>query len=84
MIKLDIITPQKHFLDVSCESVTLPGAMGEFEVIEGHAPLLSLLKSGPASYKLSQGQHSNLTIGEGFAEVDQHHVTVLCEQADLS
>ena len=84
MIELEIVTPQKSLLKVMCESVTLPGATGEFEVLQGHAPLLSLLQSGSASFKLSQGERTDLTIGEGFAQVDQQRVTVLCEQADIS
>ncbi|MBN4077468.1 hypothetical protein JYT19_01000, partial [Sulfobacillus acidophilus] len=34
MIELEIVTPQRQLLKVPCQSVTLPGQMGEFEVLQ--------------------------------------------------
>jgi len=73
----------------------LPGISGEFEVLEGHTPLLAALKTGIVTVsqpknvdqtndlgRMSVEQY-RLMIAEGFAEIDTHHVTVLCEAAAL-
>jgi F-type H+-transporting ATPase subunit epsilon len=80
MIELEIVTPERHLLKVSCDSVTLPGALGEFEVLEGHTPVLSSLKAGILAYK-ANSDATRLMIAEGFAEVGPKRVTVLCEGA---
>lgn len=80
MLELEVVTPERHLLKVNCESVTLPGSMGEFEVLEGHTPVLSGLKAGILAYR-SNSEATRLMIAEGFAEVGPKHVTVLCEGA---
>lgn len=80
MIELEVVTPERHLLKVACQSVTLPGALGEFQVLEGHTPVLSGLKAGILTYKVA-ADATRLMIAEGFAEVGPHHVTVLCEGA---
>jgi F-type H+-transporting ATPase subunit epsilon len=60
--------------------VSLPGSLGEFEVLEGHTPVLSSLKAGILAYK-NNAESVRLMIAEGFAEVGPKHVTVLCEGA---
>jgi F-type H+-transporting ATPase subunit epsilon len=76
MIELEVVTPQRELLKTMCDSVILPGSMGEFQVLEGHAPLLAALKPGTLSYG-----DQKLMIAGGYAEVDQQHVTVMCEGA---
>lgn len=93
MIELEIVTPERRLFKVLCESVTLPGTLGEFEVLEGHVPMLASLKTGILSFKQPQrledsGDYSfdsdkslQIPVVQGFAEIDHRHVTVLCEVA---
>lgn len=76
MIELEVVTPQRPLLKVLCESVTLPGQEGEFQVLEGHTPLLAGLKPGTVSYG-----DQKLMVAAGYAEVDPKRVTVMCEGA---
>jgi len=82
MLQLDIVTPHRKLLSTSCDSVILPGVNGEFEVLEGHTPVLTTLKPGVLSFR-----HANSTVklmvAEGFAEADNTHVSVLVESAAL-
>jgi F-type H+-transporting ATPase subunit epsilon len=80
VIELEVVTPDRQFLKVACENVTLPGSLGEFEVLEGHTPVLSSLKAGILSYG-NKSESTRFMIAEGFAEVGPKHVTVLCEGA---
>ncbi len=76
MIELEVVTPQRPLLKTLCDSVTLPGQEGEFQVLEGHVPLLAALKPGTLSYG-----DQKLMVAAGYAEVDPKHVSVLCEGA---
>ena len=78
MIELEVVTPQRSMLKTLCESVILPGAQGEFQVLEGHVPLLAALKPGTLSYG-----DQKLMVAEGYAEIDPKRVTVMCEGAAL-
>lgn len=82
MLKLSIVTPERPFLEIDALSVQLPGTMGDMEILPGHASLLAELKAGILSYN-----HNNdikrVMIAEGFLEVNQDQVNVLCEQARL-
>ena len=46
MFNVTIITPTKSLYEGKAWSVFLPGATGEFEVLELHKPIISLLGQG--------------------------------------
>jgi F-type H+-transporting ATPase subunit epsilon len=46
MFKATIITTSKVLFEGSVRSVFFPGVLGEFEVLELHKPILSLLRQG--------------------------------------
>ncbi len=46
MFKATIFTSNKVLFEGDVRSVFLPGASGEFEVLELHKPILSLLRQG--------------------------------------
>ena len=43
---LDILTPEAQIFHGEVTSVTMPGIDGEFQVLMGHAAIISALKSG--------------------------------------
>ena len=43
---LEIITPEATLFSGEVTSVTVPGVSGEFEMLNNHAPIVSLLKEG--------------------------------------
>ncbi len=48
---LEILTPEKKVFEGEVTVVTFPGADGSFQVLDNHAPLISLLKEGLVEYK---------------------------------
>lgn len=81
MLRLNIVTPERQFLDVECVNVTLPGKLGEMQILPGHAAILSELVSGLVSYEKNDREVLRFMVGEGVVEVDNDRVNVLCEQA---
>jgi F-type H+-transporting ATPase subunit epsilon len=73
---LEILTPEKKFFEGEVSVVTFPGADGSFQVLDGHAPLISLLKEGTLEYKGKEGAQ-NLAIAGGVVEVLKNNFIVL-------
>lgn len=77
MLQLKIISPEKRIFDGEVNRVTVPGTLGEFEILVNHAPIISSLESGKVSYEIATGELKQLEIESGFVEV-QKNVVSLC------
>ncbi|EFA96669.1 ATP synthase F1 subunit epsilon [Hoylesella timonensis] len=77
MLRLKIISPEKRIFDGDVNRVTVPGTLGEFEILVNHAPIISSLESGKVSYEIATGELKQLEIESGFVEV-QKNVVSLC------
>jgi F-type H+-transporting ATPase subunit epsilon len=74
MLKLKIVSPEKVEFTGEVESVKVPGTMGNFEILQNHAPIISTLQKGIVEY---DGQQ--LTILGGFVEVQKNMVSLCVE-----
>jgi F-type H+-transporting ATPase subunit epsilon len=52
-MRLEIITPEKKLFEGNVDAVTFPGIDGSFQVLKGHAPIISSLKEGKIKVFLS-------------------------------
>lgn len=74
-MKLKIIAPDKTLFEGDVRMVKLPGTLGQFTVLEHHAPLVSTLTEGEIIYKIGEGEQ-NVDVRGGVAEVRDNQVTV--------
>ena len=51
-MQLEIITPEKEVFKGEAEAVQFPGLDGSFQVLNGHAPVISALTSGDVKIDL--------------------------------
>lgn len=77
-LALTVATPLGMALNLSTDSVQLPGVAGEFGVLPDHIPLLAALKPGVVRYRDGGATHI-AAIGAGFSEVGADHVRVITE-----
>ena len=75
---LEIITPEKKVFVGEVNSVIFPGADGSFQVLNDHAPLISLLKTGTVQYR-SKEMSQQVNISGGVVEVLKNRVIVLAD-----
>ena len=68
MLQLKIVSPEKVEYEGAVESVVVPGTMGQFEILNDHAPIISTLQKGEVEYATKEGKVS-LSILGGFVEV---------------
>jgi len=80
-IELQVVTPERHVLQETVQSVEIPGKEGYLGVLPGHAPLLTELGVGLLTYH--RGSETRvLTVIEGYAEVLPDRVIVLAEVSE--
>jgi len=77
-MQLEILTPDKKVFEGEVNSVSLPGTMGSFEVLNHHAPLISTLEDGKVTVR-GGGKEEVYLIQGGVVEVLNNKVMVLAE-----
>lgn len=75
---LEILTPEKKIFEGEVTIATFPGADGSFQVLDHHAPLISLLKEGDVIYKGGEA-HGSVRITGGVVEVLKNKVILLAD-----
>ena len=76
-----LVSPEKELYAGEAASVSVPGTEGIFEVMPGHAPVMSTLSPGILAFKGQGGTEQRFYVRGGFADVTAAGVTVLAELA---
>jgi len=79
---LEILTPEKRIFEGNVTIATFPGADGSFQIMDNHAPLISLLKQGVVEYR-SRESNGSLTITGGVVEVLKDKVVLLADGIEV-
>ena len=77
MLQLRIVSPERIEFTGEVESVKVPGAQGNFEILTDHAPIISILTKGVVEY---DGQQ--LASLGGFVEVQRNKVSLCVERQE--
>ena len=80
MMKLKIVSPERVVYDDVIDSIVVPGTLGQFEILENHAPIISTLEKGQVRFRTPQGEQT-LDITTGFVTVKKNQVNVCVEVA---
>jgi F-type H+-transporting ATPase subunit epsilon len=81
-LHFELVTPEKLLRSEEVYMVVVPGTEGDFGVLAGHAPFMSVVRSGELSiYSSPTTVVSRIHVEGGFAEVNEKGLTVLAEQA---
>jgi F-type H+-transporting ATPase subunit epsilon len=74
---LEIISPQEIIFSGEVTEVFLPGKEGHFELLNDHAPIISLLQEGEIKVTKTDGSREIFKTEAGFVEVLDNKITVL-------
>jgi F-type H+-transporting ATPase subunit epsilon len=80
-LNVRVITPDKVVYDANAEELILPSSTGQIGILTGHAPLLTALDIGVMRLKAG-AEWTSIVLMEGFAEVENNKVTILCNGAE--
>jgi F-type H+-transporting ATPase subunit epsilon len=75
---LEILTPEKKIFEGDVTIATFPGSDGSFQVMDNHAPLISLLTHGLVEYRSKESKQSLMITG-GVVEVLKNKVILLAD-----
>ena len=76
---LEILTPDKAVYEGEASSVTLPGALGFFEILNNHAPIISTLEDGKVTVRGGAVKEETFFIQGGVVEASNNKVIILAE-----
>ena len=90
---LEIVTPESSIFQGDVEIITVPGVDGEFQMLNNHAPIVSLLQEGKVRFsgdinideqfqdKFIKGDKNSfeLMINSGTIELSNNKVIILVD-----
>ncbi|MCF8308404.1 MAG: ATP synthase F1 subunit epsilon [Bacteroidales bacterium] len=77
-MNLEILTPEQTIYKGDASLVQLPGIDGLFEILNNHAPLISVLSKGKVKIKVDD-DFKYFDINGGVVEVKNNKTLVLAE-----
>jgi F-type H+-transporting ATPase subunit epsilon len=94
-LAVNLVTPKGVVAHTETDSVQAPGELGEFELLPGHVPMLTVLKPGVLTVgasrsgqeagpggSVTRGQRARYAVASGYLRVDPAGaVEILVEQA---
>lgn len=78
-MNVSILSPLKSLFQGEATSVSLPGKVGAFTILENHAPIVSTLDKGVITIT-NKEEVSEIEIVSGFVEVHDNEITICVEQ----
>ena len=70
---LEIVTPEASVFQGEVDTVTVPGVVGEFQILNNHAPIVSLLQEGKVringSFTLDEAYENQFSNGDNGSKV---------------
>ena len=81
-LHFELVTPEKLLRSEDVHMVVVPGTEGDFGVLEGHAPVMAVVRDGDLTvYSGPNTVSARIRVEGGFAEVNARGLTVLAEGA---
>jgi F-type H+-transporting ATPase subunit epsilon len=80
-LHFELVSPEKLVFSGDVQQVDVPGAEGEFGVLEGHAPMVTTLRPGILTVHAGGSAEKIVVLG-GFAEVSAAGLTILADVAE--
>jgi F-type H+-transporting ATPase subunit epsilon len=78
---LEIVSPDRLLLSRPVDMVVIPASEGDMGVLEGHTPMIVMLRGGTIDLYEGDRITDRLFVSGGFAEVTPERCTVLANEA---
>jgi F-type H+-transporting ATPase subunit epsilon len=79
-VALEIVSPERLLLSRPVAMVVIPASEGDMGVLEGHTPMIVMLRSGVIALYQDEQVTDRLFVAGGFAEVTPERCTVLANE----
>lgn len=81
MLEVELVDWTGQIWKGEASQVIAPGVEGDFGVLVGREPILSVLRPGQVRIKQASGDALAFTVDKGFVSCDQNRVTLVVESA---
>ncbi len=81
MLKVNFSIKDKQIYNDFAKHITVPTVDGEVTILTGHAPLISVIKSGELKIMNTHGKVHNFAITRGVIQVKPNEVLLICDDA---
>lgn len=81
---LSLISPEKVVFTGDVEMIVIPGAKGDFGVLDRHAPFMTMLRQGVVTLYQNGKPDQVFSITGGFCEVTPDGCVVLADEVQNS
>lgn len=75
---VEVISPSETMFSGEAVSVSVPGKLGSFTILNHHAPIVSVLEAGKVVVETAEGKEE-YDIKGGFIEQHDNKVTICIE-----
>jgi F-type H+-transporting ATPase subunit epsilon len=79
-VNLEIVSPERLLLSRPVDMVVIPASEGDMGVLEGHAPMIVMLRGGVIALYVGERITDQMFVAGGFAEVTPDRCTVLANE----
>ena len=79
-VNLEIVSPERLLLSQPVDMVVIPASEGDMGVLEGHAPMIVMLRGGVIALYEGERITDQMFVAGGFAEVTPERCTVLANE----
>ena len=83
-LHLRVVTPQNTVVDRKVKAVQFMGVDGSYGILPGHAPLMTATAPGIVTVTELDGSKEEMLVTDGFAEVHNNILSLICEAGELA
>jgi F-type H+-transporting ATPase subunit epsilon len=84
-LHLRVVTPDRTVVDRKVGGVAFQGVDGGYGILPGHAPLMTAVaNTGTLSITETNGQTLEMFVSDGFAQVQNNVLTLVCEAGEFA
>jgi F-type H+-transporting ATPase subunit epsilon len=81
-LHVQVLSPKRSLANVSAKAVSVPGTMGDMQILPLHAPLVAEMHMGYLRVDKTEGQSLKYFVVGGYVNVFNNSVTVLADIAE--
>jgi F-type H+-transporting ATPase subunit epsilon len=81
-LSIEIVTPAKITFSGDAKSISIPGVLGNFQVLHNHAPLISVFEIGLVKVNIDNTNILYFATGGGTVEVLNNNVLILADSLE--
>ncbi|MAQ32309.1 MAG: hypothetical protein CMD26_06245 [Flavobacteriales bacterium] len=78
---VEILTMESILLSTEAKSVVVPGQGGKFEMLNNHAPIISILEKGHIKVVDNNNEEKLIEINGGSIEMSHNKITILAQES---